>query len=237
MSNNIIISIKKITNSRYLDYIGVVLVVSISFLLKYHETLYDFEWNQKSYSFYLGYFSIVNTILSMLATRLVTKKNNFGNLISTCNTLLSGGIDFLLGNIGAVLTYPVSFFGNYFAFKIWKKKQYLNTIDLIFFRNMGIGILLSFVLNYIAFTNFSTGAIDWKLFFIIAIPAGISFGGTFNLGRMYPDNWFNWQVYNAFKIVQNLMLLNIANTIKYVFYMVNAILGYITWNDDKKRQL
>lgn len=237
MSNNIITNIKKITNSRYLDYIGVVLVVSISFLLKYHETLYDFEWNQKSYSFYLGYFSIVNTILSMLATRLVTKKNNFGNLISTCNTLLSGGIDFLLGNIGAVLTYPVSFFGNYFAFKIWKKKQYLNSIDLIFFRNMGIGILLSFVLNYIAFTNFSTGAIDWKLFFIITFPAGISFGGTFNLGRMYPDNWFNWQVYNAFKIVQNLMLLNIANTIKYVFYMVNAILGYITWNDDKKRQL
>jgi len=237
MSNNIITNIKKITNSRYLDYIGVVLVVSISILLKYHETLYDFEWNQKSYSFYLGYFSIVNTILSMLATRLVTKKNNFGNLISTCNTLLSGGIDFLLGNIGAVLTYPVSFFGNYFAFKIWKKKQYLNSMDLIFFRNMGIGILLSFVLNYIAFTNFSTGAIDWKLFFIIAVPAGISFGGTFNLGRMYPDNWFNWQVYNAFKIVQNLMLLNIANTIKYVFYMVNAILGYITWNDDKKRQL
>ena len=237
MSNNIITSIKSITNSRYLDYIGVVLVVSISFLLKYHETLYDFVWNQKSYSFYLGYFSIVNTILSMLATRLVTKKNNFGNLISTCNTLLSGGIDFLLGNIGAVLTYPVSFFGNYFAFKIWKKKQYLNTIDLIFFRNMIIGILLSFVLNYIAFTSFSTGAIDWKLFFIIAIPAGISFGGTFNLGRMYPDNWFNWQVYNAFKIVQNLMLLNIANTIKYVFYMVNAILGYITWNDDKKKQL
>ncbi len=237
MSNNIITNIKKITNSRYLDYIGVVLVVSISILLKYHETLYDFEWNQKSYSFYLGYFSIVNTILSMLATRLVTKKNNFGNLISTCNTLLSGGIDFLLGNIGAVLTYPVSFFGNYFAFKIWKKKQYLNSIDLIFFRNMGIGILLSFVLNYIAFTNFSTGAIDWKLFFIIAVPAGISFGGTFNLGRMYPDNWFNWQVYNAFKIVQNLMLLNIANTIKYVFYMVNAILGYITWNDDRKMQL
>lgn len=237
MSNNIITGIKKVTNSRYLDYIGVVLVVSISFILNYHETLYDFEWNHKSYSFYLGYFSIVNTILSMLATRLVTKKNNFGNLISTCNTILSGGIDFLLGNIGAVLTYPVSFFGNYFAFKIWKKKQYLNTIDLIFFRNMGIGILLSFVLNYIAFTNFSTGAIDWKLFFIISIPAGISFGGTFNLGRMYPDNWFNWQVYNAFKIVQNLMLLNIANTIKYVFYMVNAILGYITWNDDKKRQL
>jgi hypothetical protein len=109
-----------------------------------------------------------------MATRLVTKKNNIGNLISTCNTLLSGSIDYLLGNIGAILTYPISFFGNYFAFRIWKKKQYLNAIDRIFFRNMVIGLLLSLVLNYIAFITFSDKAIDWKLFFAIAIPAGIS---------------------------------------------------------------
>jgi hypothetical protein len=31
------------------------------------------------------------------------------------------------------------------------------------------------------------------------------------------------------------MILNIANTIKYVFYLFNAILGYITWRDDKKK--
>jgi hypothetical protein len=173
----------------------------------------------------------------MMATRLITKKNNIGNLISTCNTLLSGSIDYLLGNIGAILTYPVSFFGNYFAFRIWKKKQYLNTIDLIFFRNMVMGLLLSLVLNYIAFNTFSDKAIDLKLFFAISIPAGISFGGTFNIGRMYPDNWINWQVYNLFKIIQNVMLINIANTAKYVFYMFNAILGYITWRDDKAKQL
>ena len=196
-----------------------------------------FSFDGKSYSFYLGYFSILNTCLSMMATRLVTKKNNIGNLISTCNTLLSGSIDYLLGNIGAILTYPVSFFGNYFAFRIWKKKQYLNTIDTIFFRNMTIGLLLSLVLNYIAFTTFSDKAIDWKLFFAIAIPAGISFGGTFNIGRMYPDNWINWQVYNLFKILQNVMLMNIANTAKYAFYMFNAILGYITWKDDIAKQL
>ena len=160
----------------------------------------DFSFDGKNYSFYLGYFSILNTCLSMIATRLVTKKNNIGNLISTCNTLLSGSIDYLLGNIGAILTYPISFFGNYIAFRIWKKKQFLNAIDVIFFRNMAIGLILSFVLNYIAFTSLSDKAIDWKLFFAIAIPAGISFGGTFNTGRMYPDNWINWQVYNLFKI-------------------------------------
>jgi len=234
---NTITTIKKITNSKYLDSIGVFLVVVVSIYLEYYKTTYDFSYNGKNYSFYLGYFSILNTCLSMMATRLVTKKNNIGNLISTCNTLLSGSIDYFLGNIGAVLTYPVSFFGNYFAFRIWKKKQYLNAIDLIFFRNMAIGLLLSFVLNYIAFITFSIEAINWNLFFAIATPAGISFGGTFNLGRMYPDNWITWQVYNFFKIIQNVMLMNIANTAKYVFYMFNAILGYITWKDDKKLQL
>ena len=146
-------TIKAITNSQYLDVIGLVIVLVGSVVLGYHKTEIPIHFNNSVFNFPLGIFSILNVGFSMISTRLVTKKNNFGNLISTCNTLLSGGIDFLLGNIGAVLTYPVSFFGNYFAFKIWKKKQYLNTIDLIFFRNMGIGILLSFVLNYIAFTN------------------------------------------------------------------------------------
>lgn len=230
----IIEKIKKITNSQYLDVVGVILVVSVSIYLEYYKTTYSFSFNNKNYIFFLGYFSILNTCFSMMATRLVTKKNNFGNLIGTLNTALSGTIDYLLGNIGAILTYPVSFFGNFIAYRIWKKKKKLNSIDFIFFRNIGLGLLLSLLLNYIAFTSFSNQAIDWKLFFAIAIPAGISFGGTFNLGRMYPDNWINWQVYNLFKIVQNLMLMNIANTVKYVFYLINAALGLITWKHDFK---
>ena len=37
------------------------------------------------------------------------------------------------------------------------------------------------------------------------------------------------------KAIQNLMLMNIANVAKYTFYFFNAILGYITWKDDKKK--
>ena len=169
----------------------------------------------------------------MTATRFVTKKNNLGNLIHTFNTMVAGTIDFLLGNLGALLTYPVSFFGNLFAYRIWKKKQYLNSIDAIFYRNMVLGMLLSLVLNFIGFKYFSEGSINWQLFFAIAIPAGISFGGTFNVGKMYPDNWFTWQLYNLAKIIQNILMLNYANTAKYVFYLVNASLGYISWRDDK----
>ena len=83
----------------------------------------------------------------------------------------------------------------------------------------------------------SSKEVDWKLFFAIAIPAGLTFGGTFNTARMYPDNWFLWQFYNFTKIVQNILLLNIANTAKYIFYFFNAIIGYITWKDDKAKQL
>lgn len=236
LSKKSIYVIKSITNSNYLDVIGLIIVLTASFSLGYHNTQYQFSFQGKNYIFLLGYVSILNTGFSMIGNRLVTKKNNLGNLITTCNTFLSGSIDYLLGNKGAILTYPISFFANFWVFRSWKKSNILRAIDNIFYRNIALGFSLSLVLNYIAFTTFSKGSIDWKLFFAVAIPAGITFGGTFNTARMYTDNWVLWQLYNLTKIVQNLMLLNIANTAKYAFYFFNAILGYITWQDDKKKQ-
>ncbi len=227
--------IKSITNSTYLDIIGLIIVITASIALGYHNTEYNFTFQGKNYIFLLGYVSIVNTGLSMIGNRLVTKKNNIGNLITTCNTFLSGSIDYLLGNVGAILTYPVSFIGNYLVFNTWKKSRVLRSIDFIFYRNIVLGFVFSLILNYIAFKYLSEKEIDWKLFFAIAIPAGITFGGTFNTARMYPDNWFMWQFYNLTKIIQNLLLMNIANVAKYGFYFFNAIIGYITWNDDRKK--
>ncbi len=228
-------TIKQVTNSQYLDVIGLVIVLVGSITLGYHKTEIPIHFNTTIYNFPLGIFSIVNVGFSMISTRLVTKKNNIGNLIGTLNTALSGAIDYLLGNAAAILTYPISFIGNYVAFRFWKKKKVLNSIDGIFYRNLFFGMLLSLILNYLGFRYFSAKPIDWQLFFAIAIPAGISFGGTFNNSRMYPDNWFMWQLYNLSKIIQSVMILNIANTIKYIFYFFNAIIGYITWNDDKEK--
>ena len=234
-SNKSTQTIKSITNSRCLDFIGLVIVLVGSIVLGYHKTEIPIHFNTTTFNFPLGIFSILNVGFSMMSTRLVTKKNNFGNLIGTINTALSGAIDFLLGNAAAILTYPISFGGNYVAYRFWKKKKILNSIDAIFYRNLGFGMVLSLILNYLGFTYFSDKPIDWQLFFAIAIPAGISFGGTFNNSRMYPDNWFMWQLYNLSKIVQSVLILNIANTIKYIFYFFNAIIGYITWNDDKEK--
>jgi Nicotinamide mononucleotide transporter len=236
LSQKSITTIKAITNSTYLDIIGLIIVVTASFVLEYHKTVFSFTFQQQHYVFYLGYLSILNTSFSMMGNRLVTKKNNIGNFITTCNTFLSGSIDYLLGNAGAILTYPVSFIGNYLVFKAWKKSKILRSIDVIFYRNIVLGFFFSFVLNYIAFRYLSEQPIDWTLFFAITIPAGLTFGGTFNTARMYPDNWFMWQFYNLTKAIQNLMLMNIANVAKYSFYFFNAILGYITWRDDKKKE-
>jgi hypothetical protein len=236
MKSKNILLIKKITNGNSLDYIGLLVVLIGSVSLGYHNTKIQFVFQKTEYHFPLGYFSILNVGFSMIATRLLTKKDNFGNLIHTFNTFLSGGIDYLLGNIGAILTYPVSIFANYLSFKIWKKKKILNNIDTIFYRSLVIGMFLSLTLNYIAFRYLSSKSIDWLVYFSIALPAGLTFGGTFNNIRMYPDNWILWQIYNISKIMQSLVLLNIANTLKYIFYLINALLGYITWIDDKKLQ-
>ena len=115
LSQKSIQTIKSITNSTYLDFIGLVIVISASLALGYQKTVFNFTFHNKSYIFFLGYISIVNTGFSMMGNRLVTKKNNFGNFITTCNTFLSGSIDYLLGNVGAILTYPVSFIGNFFV--------------------------------------------------------------------------------------------------------------------------
>lgn len=226
--------IKELTNSLYLDFIGVILVISVSMYLGYHKTIFNFNWHNVAYYFPLGIFSIINTSFSMIGTRLVTKKNNLGNFIFIFNTFLSGLIDYLLGNIAAIITYPISVLGNYFAFKIWKTQFVLNSIDFIFYRNIVLGFILSFVLNYIGFEYLSNKEINWQLFFAIAIPAGLSFGGLFNTGRKYPDTWIMWQIYNIFKIIQSLLMLNYANVVKYGFYLFNASLGYITWKNDKK---
>jgi general stress protein CsbA len=235
LSEKSIKTIKSITNSQYLDIIGLVIVLFGSVYLDYHKAEVPIYINSTTFIFPLGIFSIINVGFSMIATRLVTKKNNVGNFIGTLNTALSGAIDYLLGNTAAILTYPISFIGNYFAFRIWKEKRILNSVDGIFYRNLFFGMILSLILNYLGFTYFSNKPINWGLFFAISIPAGISFGGTFNNSRMYPDNWIMWQLYNLSKIVQSIMIMNIANTIKYLFYLFNAMLGYITWNDDKKK--
>ncbi|HRA72448.1 MAG TPA: hypothetical protein PLB11_06450, partial [Flavobacterium sp.] len=106
LSEKSIKTIKSLTNSQYLDIIGLVIVLIGSVSLGYHKTIIPINLFGLNFEFPLGIFSIINVGFSMISTRLVTKKNNFGNFIGTLNTALSGTIDYLLGNAAAILTYP-----------------------------------------------------------------------------------------------------------------------------------
>lgn len=67
-------TIKSITNSQYLDIIGLVIVLIGSVNLGYHKAEVQFNFNSITYVFPLGIFSIINVGFSMISTRLVTKK-------------------------------------------------------------------------------------------------------------------------------------------------------------------
>jgi hypothetical protein len=63
----------------------------------------------------------------------ITSKNKaFLEVLYNLQYFFKGSIDYLLGKTGAILTYPVSFIGNYLVFNTWEKSSVLRTIDFIF---------------------------------------------------------------------------------------------------------
>ncbi|MDG7200930.1 hypothetical protein OVO48_08815 [Streptococcus pneumoniae] len=59
----------------------------------------------------------------MLSTRFTGKLSKWENYFGIVNTILSGAIDYILGNKAAIITYPVTFLIYTFAIKKWKASQ------------------------------------------------------------------------------------------------------------------
>ena len=59
----------------------------------------------------------------MLSTRFTGKLSKWGNYFGIVNTILSGAIDYILGNKAAIITYPVTFLIYTFAIKKWEASQ------------------------------------------------------------------------------------------------------------------
>lgn len=225
--------IKNFTESKYLDIIGIFIVLGGSLFLGFHETRKSFTILGCVIREYpLGIQSVLGVTMSMMATRLVTRRNNTGNFISLFTTVNACIIDYLFGNKAAILTYPISFIGNYYSYHLWSRyKEILpKEIDKGFFLNFVLGFSLSLLLNYLGFTQFFSSQIEnFPLFSTSVIIAGLTFSGQFNTAKRYKENWFTWQIYNVIKFIQNIQMGNIAQLLKYTFYFFNALLGWITW--------
>jgi nicotinamide mononucleotide transporter PnuC len=230
--------IKLITESKYLDLIGLLIVVGGSISLGFHKTVKPLDlFGFQIENYPLGIQSVLTVAFSMIATRFVTRRNNIGNFIGVFTTISTCMVDYMLGNKAAILTYPISMFGNYYSFYLWNKHKEIIPIDVDkgFYINFIYGFSISFFLNYLGFTEFLTKPIeDIWLFLTIVTVVGLTFGGQFNTAKRYKENWFTWQIYNVFKLRQYVKQGNIAYILKYIFYFFNAVLGWLTWHEVKK---
>lgn len=94
----------------------------------------------------------------MLSTRFTGKLSKWGNYFGIVNTILSGAIDYILGNKAAIITYPVTFLIYTFAIKKWKTSQEgrpnqmsQKQVKLAAIIISIIAFLFAFVTNYIGY--------------------------------------------------------------------------------------
>ena len=108
-------ALQQITESKWMDLLGVALVIGVSIALGFHLTVRE--------GIPIGYFSTFGAAGSMMVTRLVTKRNNIGNLIGLLTAVNSAFVDYYLGNEAAFLTYPISFLGAGVSYLYWNRKK------------------------------------------------------------------------------------------------------------------
>lgn len=218
--------LKDFLESTFLDVLGVSLVIGVSIALGFHNTVVN--------GLPIGWFSTIGAGVSMMVTRLVTKRNNIGNLIGLLTAVNSAVVDYYLGNEAAILTYPISFLGAGVSYLYWKRRpnRIPRKIDNIFFYNITLALALAVGLNYVGFTDFLSEPIGDKMskFLVTSAITGITYSGILNTPRMYADTWASWQIYNVLKLYQNVLFGNVAYILKYCFYLFNAALAWFVWH-------
>ncbi|MEY2650341.1 MAG: hypothetical protein RLZZ261_1131 [Bacteroidota bacterium] len=219
--------LKQITESKWMDLLGVVTVVASSIALGFHKT--------EVAGLPIGILSTVGAAVSMMGTRWATKRKNWGNAVGVVTSVNSAIVDYFLGNKAAFLTYPVSLIGNALSFFVWSRKENRvpRTLDRYYFAVAAGAFVLAFGLNYIGFTGFlqhDLASEDVSKFVVTALITGLTFSGTLNMPRMYADTWVFWLVYNSLKLYQNILFGNVAFVAKYVFYLVNAVMAWRVWH-------
>lgn len=233
-------AVRKLVLSKELDLFAAFLILWVCYFRDFHETIYfqgqiefgiplsDLGMMMKKGAFPLGIFSIVGAIFSILATRLVGKQNNWGNFIGIITTVSSGLIDYLFGNHSAVITYPLTFFIQTFAFRNWQKGEHIRKRDIYYYLIIAAGILLGFVLVHLGAYLFG-GRTDAAFLNSVAVIFGLSIGGNVCNAYKYEETWLSWVIYNLVQLVKNTMQWNLANIVKYIFYLFNAAVTLLDW--------
>ncbi|MCC0092063.1 hypothetical protein CO197_03320 [Streptococcus mitis] len=184
-----------------------------------------------------GFISVTNVGISMLSTRFTGKLSKWGNYFGIVNTILSGTIDYILGNKAAIITYPVTFLIYTFAIKKWEASQEgrpnqmsQKQLKLAAIIISIIAFLFAFVTNYIGY-----GGKMNLLAYVTTIAFALSLiANAFNALKL-TTQWGFWLIYNFVQLTKAGIQGNFANIGKYIFYILNAIGALFVWNDEEVR--
>lgn len=226
--------------SPYLDLLGAVLVLGICIARDFHETVYvngeiqfgvpigDLMGYVFEGAYPLGILSTIGAILSLMATRLVGRQRNLGNVFGVVTTINSGLNDFLFGNGSAAITYPLTFFLQTFAVSRWAKGEKIRKRDKYYYLIVAVGLVLGFILVFLGAQLFG-GRTEIGFLTVVSVTFGLSLGANFSNALKYEETWLSWIVYNIVQLIKNIMLANLANVVKYVFYLFNAGITLGDW--------
>lgn len=230
--------LKQFAKSKTFDFLGVILVVSIAIASGYLSSRLDkfVDWGPWTALVPFGLISVTNVGISMLSTRFTGKLSRWGNYLGILNTVLSGAIDYILGNKAAIITYPVTFLIYTFAIKKWQESQegkpntrsksqtkLIATIATI------TAFVFAYITNYIGYGgNMNPLAYVTTIAFALSLVANV-----FNALKL-TTQWGFWLVYNIIQLIKAGIQGNFANVGKYIFYIINSIGALFVWNDEER---
>jgi len=221
--------------SKWFDLFGVALVVGIAIASGYLNSRLDkfVDWGAWTALVPFGLISVTNVGISMLSTRFTGKLSKWGNYYGIVNTILSGTIDYILGNKAAIITYPVTFLIYTFAIKKWEASQEgrpnkMNQKQLKWAAIIisVLAFLFAFATNYIGY-----GGKMNLLAYVTTIAFGLSLIANALNALKLTTQWEFWLVYNFVQLSKASIQGNFANVGKYIFYIINAVGALFVWND------
>ena len=233
-------SLKIFATSKWFDLLGVALVVGIAIASGYLNSRLDkfVDWGPWTALVPFGLISVTNVGISMLSTRFTGKLSKWGNYFGIVNTILSGSIDYILGNKAAIITYPVTFLIYTFAIKKWEASQEgrpnqmsQKQVKLAAIIISIIAFLFAFVTNYIGY-----GGKMNLLAYVTTIAFALSLIANALNALKLTTQWGFWLIYNFVQLTKAGIQGNFANIGKYIFYILNAIGALFVWNDEEVKQ-
>ncbi|MDT5474728.1 nicotinamide mononucleotide transporter [Streptococcus pneumoniae] len=195
------------------------------------------DWGSWTALVPFGLISVTNVGISMLSTRFTGKLSKWGNYFGIVNTILSGAIDYILGNKAAIITYPVTFLIYTFAIKKLEASQEdrpnqmsQKQVKLAAIIISIIAFLFAFVTNYIGYE----GKMN-LLAYVTTIAFALSLIANALNALKLTTQWGFWLIYNFVQLTKAGIQGNFANIGKYIFYILNAIGALFVWNDEEVR--